>query len=238
MTPAKPEPVPVYPMRINKYLALMKYSTRRDADEIIKQGRVTINGRRAVLGDKVLETDIVDVTYRPKQHRYFAYHKPRGIITHSPQGEEESIAEILPIANVFPIGRLDKDSSGLIILTDDGRITDPLLNPENAHEKEYEVETLHELPVRFKEDMEAGVDIGEYITKPCKVTIIHKRKFSIVLTEGKNRQIRRMCGVFGASAVELKRVRIMNVRLGQLQPGEYRTIEGAELTEFLQSLGL
>jgi len=121
---------PEYPMRINKYLASKRYCTRREADEIIEKGKVLINGKRAALGDKVSEKDVVEVKFRQKKYRYFAYNKPRGIITHSPQGEEEDIAMKVPLEGVFPVGRLDKDSYGLIILTDDGRITDKLLNPE------------------------------------------------------------------------------------------------------------
>jgi len=229
---------PAYPMRINKYLAMKKYCTRREADEVIKKGKVFINGRLAKLGDKVSEKDIVDVKFRQKTHRYFAYYKPRGVITHSPQGEEEDIAMILPIKDVFPIGRLDKDSYGLIILTDDGRITDPLLNPDQAHEKEYEVLCAAAMPKSFKEKMERGVDIGGYTTKPCKVEIRGDKKFSIILTEGKKHQIRRMCGAWGQSAIELKRTRVMNIKLGKLAPGEYRAIQGPELTAFLKSLGL
>src|SRR3989338_6846207 len=145
---------PEFPMRINKYLAQQKYCTRREADEIIKKGLVSINGRPAVLGDKVTQSDKVELKWRQTKHRYFAYNKPRGIITHSAQQDEEEIKEILPIEGVFPLGRLDKDSYGLIILTDDGRITDALLNPERAHEKEYEVRTTDELPSNFNAKIE------------------------------------------------------------------------------------
>src|SRR3989338_4061299 len=118
-------------MRINKYLAAKKYCTRRQADELIKKGLVLINGKPAVLGDKVNEKDTVVVKWRQTKYRYFAYNKPRGIITHSPQGDEQDIASAVPeLKNVFPVGRLDKDTHGLIILTDDGRITDRLLNPD------------------------------------------------------------------------------------------------------------
>ena len=223
-------------MRINKYLALHKYASRREADKLIEAGRVYINGKAATLGDQVEETDTVEVKGQLKTHRYFAYNKPRGIITHSPQGDEESIEDIIPLQNVFPIGRLDKDSSGLIILTDDGRITDGLLNPENEHEKEYEVHTLDELPTDFKKNMERGVDIGDYITKPCEVQILGPRAFSITLTEGKKHQIRRMCGAFGVSAVELRRVRILNITLGPLKEGAYRPIQGEELDGFLKEI--
>lgn len=226
------------PMRINKYLALKKYCTRREADVMIEKKLVSINDRVAVLGDKVEENDVVEVKSIKRKYRYFAYNKPRGIITHSPQGDEESIEESVPIENVFPIGRLDKDSYGLIILTDDGRITDPLLNPEHAHEKEYEVHTLDILPADFKKKMEKGVDIGGYVTKPCTIEILGERSFSITLSEGKKHQIRRMCGALGQSAVELQRVRIMNITLGRVRQGEYRAIKGIELQEFLKALGL
>lgn len=225
-------------MRINKYLAHKKYGTRREADEMVEEGRVMINGVRAKVGDKVRENDDVQVTFKPRTYRYFAYHKPRGIITHSPQGDEEAIEDIMPIEGVFPIGRLDKDSFGLILLTDDGRVTDALLNPAHEHEKEYEVTCRDELPAHFEKKMEAGVDIGDYVTKPCRVRILNPRAFSITLTEGKKHQIRRMCGYFGMSATHLKRVRIMNITLGNLKPGEYRAIKGAELAEFLKSIGL
>ena len=229
---------PTYPMRINKYLALQKYCTRREADKLIEKGLVAINGKPAVLGDKVNEGDKVDLKWRQTKWRYFAYYKPRGIITHSAQEGEEEIKEILPIEGVFPLGRLDKDSYGLIILTDDGRITDALLNPERAHEKEYEVMTTEPLPSNFKRKMEQGIDIGGYVTKPCTVEILGERKFRITITEGKKHQIRRMCGHFGMSAVSLQRVRIGNVRLGELSAGEYREIIGNERATFLKGVGL
>jgi 23S rRNA pseudouridine2604 synthase len=233
----KTQIAPLYPMRINKYLASKKYCTRRDADELIQKHKVLINGRVAQLGDKVQETDEVKVTFRPRAYRYFAYNKPRGVISHSPQDEEQDIASLIPEKGVYPIGRLDKDSSGLIILTDDGRITEALLSPENDHEKEYEVVTLHSLPHDFKEKMERGVDIGGYTTKPCTVRILGDKKFSIVITEGKKHQIRRMCGAFGQSAVELKRKRILNIRLGTIKSGAYQRIEGEELGKFRKALG-
>ncbi len=226
-----------FPMRINKYLAVQKYCTRREADELIKKGLVILNGRPAVLGDKVQEKDKVEVKWRQTKYRYFAYYKPRGVLTHSAQEGEEEIKEILPIEGVFPIGRLDKDSYGLIILTDDGRITDALLNPDRAHEKEYEVMTTEPLPTNFKTKMERGVDIGGYVTKPCIVEVLGERKFSITLTEGKKHQIRRMCGSFGLATSHLLRKRIMNIKLGGLKSGEYRPIQGAELDSFLKSLG-
>lgn len=226
-----------YPMRINKYLAAKKYCTRRQADELIQKGLILINGKPAALGDKVGEKDLVRVKWRQTKYRYYAYNKPRGIITHSPQGEESDIASVLPLKGVFPIGRLDKDTHGLIILTDDGRITDRLLNPNFAHEKEYVVKTAAKIRPSFKTHMEAGINIGDYVTKKCVVRITGERSFTIVITEGKKHQIRRMCAALHNDAIELQRRRIMNVKLGGLQPGEYRMIEGKELADLMKALG-
>lgn len=235
----------IYPMRINKYLAQKGYATRRGADELIEKKRVYINGQVAVLGDKVEEDDKVEVKGGGKSNAklvYFAYHKPVGVITHSPQDEEEDIrervAEIPELAGTFPVGRLDKGSSGLIILTNDGRITDRLLNPEYEHEKEYIVKTKERLRDSFKANMEGGLDIEGDHTKPAKVRILGNSTFSIVLTEGKKHQIRRMVVALFNEVVTLQRVRVMNVMLGTLKPGAFRAIEGDELTVFLKSLGL
>jgi len=224
-------------MRINKYLATKKYCTRREADELITKGKVFINGKLAVLGDKVGEKDVVDVKFRQKKYRYYAYNKPRGIITHSPQGDEKDIAMVSPLAGVFPVGRLDKDSYGLIILTDDGRIVDHLLNPDYVHEKEYLVHTAQELRPSFKEHMEKGVDIGDFVTKKCAVEVVGPKLFKITLTEGKKHQIRRMCAAMHNDAIELERTRIMNIRVKGIPPGGHRAIDGRELELFLKALG-
>ncbi len=231
-------------MRINKYLALKKHSTRRGADELIKDKKVFINGRLAVLGDKVGEKDEVVVRFRGKQmpYIYIAYNKPKGIVTHSAQDNEKEIkTEIkysVAIKDIFPIGRLDKDSEGLIILTNDGRITQRLLGPAYVHEKEYVVKTKNKLRSNFKEKMEAGVKIEHEKTAPCKVQIINDHTFKIILTEGKKHQIRRMCVALFAEVESLKRIRIMNIELGKLASGTHRNIEGAELQTFLHSLEL
>lgn len=226
-----------YPMRINKYLAHKNLCTRREADTLISAGKVLINGVIAKLGDKVNEKDDVQVRFRAKKYRYYAYHKPRGVITHSAQEGEKEIADVSPVKGVFPVGRLDKDSTGLIILTDDGSITDKLLNPEYVHEKEYIVATKEELQSNFKERMERGVDIEGYKTKECRVQILGDKRFSIVLTEGKKHQIRRMCAALGLVVASLERVRIMNIHLSGLKPGAHREITGSELSAFLKSLG-
>ena len=224
------------PIRINKYLADHNYCTRREADTYIEQGLVLINGRKAVLGDKVKEGDKVETLFKPRSYRYYAYNKPRGVITHSPQEGEQDILQNIPLEGVFPIGRLDKDSHGLIILTDDGRITDKLLHPDYEHEKEYKVTTNEKLVSGFQKKMEKGVDIDNYVTKPAQIKILGDKTFSIVLTEGKKHQIRRMCAAVGNTVDDLERIRIMNIELGTLKPNQYRAIGGKELQEFLQIL--
>ncbi|MBU0998963.1 pseudouridine synthase [Patescibacteria group bacterium] len=216
-----------YPMRINKYLALKKISTRRGSDELIKNKKVFINDKLAVLGDKVKETDKVEVKgAKQKEYKYFAYYKPIGSETDSPR------------ENLFPLGRLDKASHGLLILTNDGRITDQLLNPKYSHEKEYLVKTKEKLRSNFKQKMEAGVNIEGYLTKPCKVKIINENAFRVILTEGKKHQIRRMCSALFQEVADLKRERIMNIKLGNLKSGDTREIKGDELTLFLKSVHL
>lgn len=216
-------------MRINKYLAHKGHATRRGADELIEAGRVTINGRLAKLGDQVAEGDTVEVraNKRPKQYLYYAYNKPRGEAT-------EEIGE----KGVFPVGRLDKDSHGLMILTNDGRITDRLLNPDREHEKEYKVTTQDRLREGFAARMAAGIDLGDFVTKPCEVTRTGDFTFRITLSEGKKHQIRRMADAMKNGVKELERVRIMNIALGSLKLGALRPIEGDELATFLASLGL
>jgi len=231
-------------MRINRYLAREGVATRRGVDELIEKRRIYINGRVAVLGDKVNEDDVVEVrgAGKPKAYKYFAYHKPKGVITHSPQEGEPDIKgktrKFLDLADAFPVGRLDKSSSGLIILTNDGRVTDRLLSPTYDHDKEYVVKTREPLRESFKKYMEAGIDIEGYVTKKCSVRILGSHSCSVVLTEGKKHQLRRMVVALHNEVVDLKRVRIVNIVLGNLPPNSFRPIEGAERETFLKTLGL
>ncbi len=214
-----------YPIRINKYLAQEKISTRRGADELVANKKVFINGRLAVHGDKVIEKDKVEVKgAAEKQYVYFAYNKPVGVETDSPR------------ENLFPLGRLDKASHGLLILTNDGRITDQLLNPKYFHEKEYLVKTKEKLRGNFKQKMEAGVNIEGYVTKKCKVQVLNDSTFRITLTEGKKHQIRRMCSNLFQEVADLKRERIMNIKLGKLAPNALREIKDSELATFLDQV--
>jgi len=209
-------------MRINKYLALKKISTRRGADKLVEDKKVFINGKLAVLGSKINETDKVEVRGAKKvEYQYFAYNKPIGVETDSPRD------------GLFPIGRLDKASHGLLIVTNDGRITEALLSPEYEHEKEYVVETKEKLRGNFKIKMEAGVNIEGYKTKKCKVEIINNFTFKVILIEGKKHQIRRMCSALFQEVADLKRIRIMNIHLGNLKSNTLREIKGKELTTFL-----
>lgn len=233
----------IFPIRINKYLAYNNFCTRRAADEIIKSGRVKINGLVAVLGVKVNEADEVTIDKdirRNKKLVYLAYNKPAGIVTHSPQKGERSIEDIFNYSQkVFPVGRLDKDSHGLILLTNDGRVTDRLLNPDHYHEKEYLVKVDRTISPGFIKNMAEGVVLDDgYKTRECEVKKINDLAFSIVLTEGKKRQIRRMCEKLERRVTELNRVRIMNIRLGSLKTREYREIEGPEQLELLSSIGI
>ncbi|OGN01837.1 MAG: hypothetical protein A3I26_01670 [Candidatus Yanofskybacteria bacterium RIFCSPLOWO2_02_FULL_43_10] len=218
-------------MRINRYLAWQKHSTRRGGDELVQKKQVLINGRFAELGDKVNEKDVVEVlkSKKPKSYLYFAYNKPAGETTDTP---------IFLNKDIFPLGRLDKDSHGLMLLTNDGRVTDRLLNPEYAHEKEYIVVIKEKLRPNFKQKMEAGVDIEGYKTKKCKVEILNNFTFKIALTEGKKHQIRRMCVALRNEVKDLKRTRILNIELGNLPAGSHRAIGGEELNMFLKNLGL
>lgn len=230
-----------YPIRINKYLAESKHSTRRGADDLVSTGSVFINGRVAKLGEMVNEGDKIEVRYRAGKKKkliYFVYNKPRGIVTHSAEKGEKDIKDMVPIKGIFPIGRLDKESSGLIILTNDGRVTERLLSPKFYHEKEYVVTTKDKLANNFKQKMEEGVKIGNEVTRPSKIEILDNNKFKIILTEGKNRQIRRMCAALHQEVRTLKRVRIMDLEIADLKENQYREIDGKELETFLASLEL
>ncbi|MCB9815632.1 rRNA pseudouridine synthase [Candidatus Nomurabacteria bacterium] len=233
-----------FPMRINKYLAHNGVASRREADTLITEGKVKINGKKAKMGQQVQELDDVKVVGQTKSKTYLAYYKGRGIITHSPAEGETDIAGRLAkdfgITNVSPVGRLDKDSEGLLVLSNDGRITGPLLDPEAKHEKEYEVLVDKRISSMFIRAMGIGVDIEGYQTKPAIAILNPKndKRFKIILTEGKKHQIRRMCAALGYQVQNLKRVRIGNIKIDKLKPNQYRKIQGDELKTFLKQLGL
>lgn len=227
-------------MRINKYIADQGIASRREADALIAAGKVLVNGAPATVGQQVGPDDTVEVVGTQRKRRYLAYYKGRGVITHSPASNETDIVTKVKqdygIDGVAPIGRLDKDSEGLIILTDDGRVTGPLLDPARGNEKEYEVTVDKPVTNHFLKLMAKGVDIEGYVTKPAATRAISRDRFAITLTEGKKHQIRRMCAALGYQVRTLKRVRILNIELKKLKPNQYRIIDGAERTAFLAAL--
>jgi 23S rRNA pseudouridine2604 synthase len=230
------------PIRINKYLALHNYSTRKGADDLIKKGFVSINDRKAVLGDKVNKMDKVTVSMKApqKEYVYYAYNKAVGIST-NPDTTSKDILKVTKFpVRVFPVGRLDKNSHGLIIITNDGRVTDRLLSPRFIHEKEYVVKVEPNFSDKFIELMSNGVHFDKFVSKKCQVNRKENSKntFHIILTEGKKRQIRRMCEALHHEVMDLKRIRILNIELDKIPLGEHREIKGEELNEFLKSLKL
>ena len=227
-----------FPMRINKYLAHKGYATRREADTLVEKGLVTINGKLATLGSKILEKDVVEVKNRiARDYHYYAYFKPKGIVVSSPgPGEKEIIQNARFPERVFPVGRLDLDSTGLVIMTNDGRITDRLLNPNNDHEKEYAVLVDKNIYGGDLAKLEHGIKIEREMTKPCIAKKYGDKKATVIISEGKKHQIRRMFAAIGYTVRELKRTRIMNIELGSLKPNAFREITGDELVSFLKSL--
>lgn len=232
-----------YPVRLNRYLAQKGIATRREADEIIRRGHVAINGVIAKIGTQVREEDVVEVKEselhkNTLRYRYIAYHKPRGMVTDAKNITSVPRALNPALRGIFPLGRLDKDSHGLLILTNDGRLTDRLLHPSNAHEKEYFVHVDKPVTDKFIRRLKRGITIEGYRTRPAQASRAGETVFRIVLTEGKKHQIRRMCTAEGFQVRDLKRTRIMNIELNDLKEGTYRSIEGNELTTLLKKVGL
>lgn len=231
------------PIRINKRMAELGLCSRREADTLIEKGQVIVNQKPAVMGQKVHVTDTIEIKGTLKNRVYLAYYKGRGVITHSPEAHEIDIATKIEkdygLTDVYPVGRLDKDSEGLIILTNDGRVTAPLLDPEANVSKVYEVIVDKDTNSAFHKDMSTGVDIEGYMTKAAKTEPTpNKKRFLLTITEGKKHQIRRMCAALGYQVQSLKRIKILTVELNQLKPNQYRALKGAELREFLAALNI
>ncbi|MCM3786756.1 23S rRNA pseudouridine(2604) synthase RluF [Neobacillus mesonae] len=223
-------------MRINKFISETGYCSRREADKLVDSGRVTINGVVAALGSQAEEGDEVLVDGKPLREKgntvYIALNKPVGITSTTEQHVQGNIVDFVGHKErVFPIGRLDKDSEGLILLTNDGDIVNKILRAEGKHEKEYIVTVNRPVTESFLKGMASGVKILGERTLPCTVTRISEKTFRIILTEGKNRQIRRMCSAFGYEVRKLKRIRIMNVHLGSLSVGTWRELTAGEKVE-------
>ena len=224
-------------IRLNKYIAMCGVCSRRDADKLIEEGKVTINGRTAEMGDRVSEGDSVKVgskLIKPNDETIvLAYYKPVGVTcTERDAHAAVTVTEALKFKErVTYAGRLDKDSEGLLLMTNDGDLIQKMMKGENAHEKEYVVKVNRPIYHEMLDKMEKGVYLKELktTTRPCKVKKLSKDTFSIVLTQGLNRQIRRMCEVFNAKVITLKRVRVVNVVLSGLKPGEYRQLSHEEI---------
>lgn len=228
-------------IRINKFFTQQGVCSRREADALIEAGRVTINGRTAQLGDQVSPADVIarDGTVIPwgQAYLYIKYHKPVGVTTTSePHVRRNIIAEIGHPERIFPIGRLDKDSSGLILLTNNGDIVNAILRTEFGHEREYVVEVDHPFDEAFLREMAAGVVILGAKTKPCRMARVGPTRFRIVLTEGRNRQIRRMCQALGYRVTGLHRVRIMHIGIEGLGVGRWKELTEAERQELLRAV--
>ena len=236
-------------MRLNKFLSAAGVCSRREADRLIEEGRVTIDGERAVLGDLVQSGARVKVNGRDvgtverlaeKKRVLIAVNKPVGVVcTTTDNDRAVNIVELVDYPQrVYPIGRLDKDSEGPMLMTNRGDLVNEILRASNVHEKEYLVRVDKALTEGFVDKMRRGVHLDELqvTTRPCKVIVKDKTSFIIVLTQGLNRQIRRMCEALGFHVISLKRIRIMNIRLGNLKPGTWRNVTAEELRELENSL--
>ena len=229
--------------RINKYLSEIGYCSRREADKLIEQGRVMVNGEVVLMGTKITNDDNVSIDgkaifkLRKKKMIYIAFNKPVGVVcTTDTKREKNNIIDFINYpARIFPIGRLDKPSEGLIFLTNDGDIVNKILRARNNHEKEYEVTVDRPINKEFVEAMSNGLPILDTVTQKCFVKQMNKKKFKIILTQGLNRQIRRMCEYLDYRVKKLKRVRIMNIKL-DISTGSYREFTVKELNQLNQLL--
>ena len=228
-------------VRLNKYLNEAGVCSRREADRLIESGKVTVDGVTAQMGMRVTAGQIVKVGKKTvsKQDEMIvlAVNKPKGIVCTEDQRERDSIVRFLnyPVRVTYA-GRLDKDSRGLLLMTNNGDIINQMMRAANRHEKEYKVTVDKEITEQFIKKMSEGVPILDTVTRPCTVKKIGKYTFSIILTQGLNRQIRRMCAAFGYEVKDLVRIRIMNIRLGSLKEGAYRKLTDEELEELYEML--
>ena len=222
--------------RINKYIASSGLCSRREADRLIEEGRVTVNGIVAESGMQVCSDDVVLVDGKniiPETNDvYIAFNKPLGVTCTTDSRDPSNIIDYIGFPErIFPIGRLDKNSSGLILLTNDGSIVNTLLRAENNHEKEYQVTVDRPYDDKFIKEMQSGVPVLGQITLPCKINRVSARVFRIILHQGLNRQIRRMCEYEGYKVVKLRRIRFMNINLGTLGTGQWRYLTAKEVNE-------
>lgn len=229
--------------RLNKFIADSGYCSRRDADELIQGGKVLVDGRVAVLGERVDPGSRVTVNGQTLdgagEKVYLAVYKPRGIVSTAEPREPRNIVQYIGYhLRVYPVGRLDKDSEGLILLTSDGDIVNRILRAAGRHEKEYEVTVDKPVTAQFLQRMRNGVPILGRVTLPARVQKTGPASFRIILVQGLNRQIRRMCEAFGYSVKYLRRIRIMNITLGDMQPGHWRELTQSERETLYASLDM
>lgn len=228
-------------IRLNKYLSEAGFCSRREADRLTDEGRISINGVTVSKGTKVMPDDEVCVdgvlVSQNEPEVVLIYNKPKGVVCSTK--EKDNIVDYIgyPV-RIYPVGRLDKESEGLILLTNQGDISDAVLRAANKHEKEYHVRVDKPITDGFIKGMENGVPILDTVTRPCKITKLGARTFSIVITQGLNRQIRRMCEYFGYKVTFLKRVRIMNIELGNMRSGQYIEMTAEEIKDFRKQLGV
>lgn len=229
-------------VRLNKYLSDAGICSRREADRLIEAGKVKIDGRAALMGERVSAEQNVTVDGKSvkKEDEFIllAVNKPEGIVcTTSDKDRAENIVDFIGYPKrIYPIGRLDKDSQGLILMTNRGDIADKILRGSNYHEKEYLVEVDKPITQGFVEKMESGVPILDTVTRPCKLTKTGQKTFKIIITQGLNRQIRRMCEYCGFKVVKLKRLRVLNIRLGELESGKWRRVTQEEQEELFRRI--
>ena len=228
-------------IRLNKYIASSGLCSRREADTLIESGKVTINGEVAAQGSKVMDGDIVLVNgmkVTPDDDMvYIAFNKPLGVTCTTDKRDPSNIIDYIGFdERIFPVGRLDKNSSGLILLTNDGSIVNKLLRAENGHEKEYLVTVNRPYDKNFIRSMESGVPVLGQLTLPCKLKPAGDKTFKIILHQGLNRQIRRMCEYLGYKVTRLKRIRFMNITLGDLETGKWRYLTAGEKKELLKDI--
>ncbi len=229
-------------VRINKFLSDTGMCSRREADALVAAGRVLIDGEPARMGSRVLPGQKVTVEGKEavKEERMvlIVFNKPQGVVCTSDRREPDNIVDFINYGTrIFPIGRLDKDSEGLILLTNNGEIVNKILRAGNEHEKEYIVSVNKPITEEFLRGMAGGVPILDTVTKPCRIEQLDNKTFKIILTQGLNRQIRRMCEYFGYRVCLLNRVRVMNISLGRLKPGTYRNLTENELSELNRLIG-
>jgi len=227
-------------MRLNKYLSDMGVCSRREADRLIESGKVTVDGRTAIMGERVTGDMNIVVDGKPVKKRndkiLLAYNKPVGIECTTDKNNPDNIVDYIGYpTRIYPIGRLDKNSEGLILLTNEGSLVNKILKGSNYKEKEYIVTVNKKITDEFIQRMASGVNILDTVTRPCVVKKVNEHTFNIILTQGLNRQIRRMCEELGYKVQKLKRIRIMNINLGELKKGKYRHVTEGELKELFKA---